>query len=114
MRSPRVHPKADEEGLGAVDWYDEQSPGLGREFIDEINTSLLALCESPGIWPRRHGYSFYLVEQFPYLIWYLHDESYVWVYAIAHAKRRPFYWLGRSFAGRRIGDDDASDSAFRG
>jgi hypothetical protein len=84
-------------------WYEEGRPRLGDEFILRLNESLgriVAMPESFAPWPgtdrphaviRRAG-----LQQFPYFIAYGVDAERALVLAIAHARRRPLYWLSRA------------------
>jgi len=37
-----------------------------------------------------------LVRRFPYSVVYLEKGGRLWVVAVAHAKRKPFYWIKRT------------------
>jgi hypothetical protein len=43
VRKPRV---VDEDQLLAAAWYDEQQPGLGDEFLDEVESVISSLAEN--------------------------------------------------------------------
>jgi hypothetical protein len=43
IRAPRV---VEEDQLLAAAWYDEQQPGLGDEFLDEVELVISSLPES--------------------------------------------------------------------
>ena len=87
-------------------WYEEQRPGLGVEFAAEVTTTLAriaAVAHSYARWPGieraavpiRRG----LLQRFPYAIAFEVYPDEVRVLAVAHAKRRPLYWLARSQPG---------------
>jgi toxin ParE1/3/4 len=35
------------------------------------------------------------MQRFPYIIFYEELDAHLWIYAFAHSKRRPGYWLKR-------------------
>ncbi|EYF03250.1 Hypothetical protein CAP_5754 [Chondromyces apiculatus DSM 436] len=84
-------------------WYEEQRPGLGDEFVASVSSVLERITEVPFSfpgWPELPaGHSPIhraVTPRFPYLIAFEVHSQHVLVLAIAHAKRRPFYWLTRT------------------
>lgn len=51
MSAPRVRIEdhAAEEFDAAADWYHEQRPGLGAEFVEAVNAAMDRLAENPGL-----------------------------------------------------------------
>ncbi|VGO21268.1 hypothetical protein [Pontiella sulfatireligans] len=41
------HPAAELEYSDAVDFYENQQPGLGRKFSEEIQAAIRHICEHP-------------------------------------------------------------------
>ncbi len=67
-----VLPEAEEEISAAAEWYESQKTGLGVELMAGLLT------------------------RFPYVIFYeLVGRDRVDVVAVAHARRKPGYWLER-------------------
>ena len=99
MTGVQFHPDARSELLDAATYYEEQADGLGGQFIDEAQRVTGTLAESPGLgspvtgndalrrWPLR---------RFPDYVIYRADEGVLFVPAVAHERRRPRYWSGRS------------------
>ncbi len=99
MTNVQFHPDARSELLDAATYYEEQADGLGGQFIDEAQRVAGVLAESPGLgspvvgsdvlrrWPLR---------RFPYYVIYQAGERSLLVLAVAHERRRPRYWSGRS------------------
>jgi hypothetical protein len=46
-----LHPKAVEELLAAVDWYEAREAGLGGDLLDEIEAAIDVISEAPQRWP---------------------------------------------------------------
>ena len=53
MPSVRLHRVAEQEVAAAADWYEEQHPGLGVQFLTEVERAMEAIAERPG--PGRSG-----------------------------------------------------------
>jgi plasmid stabilization system protein ParE len=96
--SPRVefHEAAELELNEAADFYDLRDPGLGGAFLDEVERSLDQIVRHPVAAPRAQGVvRKRILGRFPYSILYSIHEDQIRILAIAHQKRRPFYWRGR-------------------
>ena len=92
----QLHPEALAEYAEAISFYEEQAPGLGREFFDEVQRVLGVIGENPGLGspfdgPYRRAYC----HRFPFGVVYRQDGDTVWVQAVMHLRRRPGYWKGR-------------------
>lgn len=98
-----LHPEARAELRSAALWYDERRSGLGDEFIAEVSVALDRIGDAPDSYPawtstRAAGPLIRRVtlQRFPYVIAFEKHEQHVLVLAVAHAKRRPLYWLTRT------------------
>ncbi len=99
-----LHPESRAELRAAALWYDEQRSGLGDEFIGEMSSMLDKIGDTPMSFPVWSGTSAAplairkaVAHRFPYVIAFEVHADHVLVLAIAHAKRRPLYWLSRAF-----------------
>jgi plasmid stabilization system protein ParE len=80
----------------AADFYDLERPGLGSEFLDAVETALVAVADKPAAFPIELGETRKrVVRRFRYSIMYWFDDATVHVSAIAHHSRRPRYWSDR-------------------
>ena len=90
---------ADIELGEAAQWYGARRAGLDDEFENEVLASLDVIAGSPRAfraWPDVPEVRVFTMERFPYLIAYtLPSSEELWVLAVAHASRRPGYWLER-------------------
>ena len=98
-----LHPEARAELRSAALWYDERRTGLGDEFIAEVSATLDRIGNAPEsylAWPGTRAVDPLIrkatVQRFPYLIAFEKHEQHLLVLAVAHAKRRPLYWLTRT------------------
>ena len=97
----RVDPRAADELEEAVDWYDRQRAGLGRELVMEVRAAIRSLGRSPGagapvgVVDPALGVRRVRVRRFPYQVVYLVIDDDIVVIAIAHDRRQPGYWMSR-------------------
>ena len=91
------HPAAEAEFLESVGYYESEVPGLGRAFKEEFEALAELISDSPKGWQvelepdiRRAP-----LHRFPLSIIYREQPSGFQVLAVAHDRRRPYYWLGR-------------------
>ena len=96
MKAVLFHPEAEEELIASAVFYETRSKGLGHKFLNEITRSLDLISFSPKTWSvfsddiRR-----FLLQQFPFgLLYEIHDD-YIYIIAVMHLHREPFYWKNR-------------------
>jgi len=93
----RFHPEADLELNETADFYDHERPGLGTDFLDEVDRALRGVVEHPMAAPLALGSTRNLVlSRFPYSVMYYIGDDEIVVSAIAHQRRRPYYWRDRT------------------
>jgi len=91
-----IHEAAEAEINEAADFYDIESPGLGSVFIDEIQRAIKNIVDFPDAAPLLRGrVRKRIMAKFPYSLVYSVRRDEIRVLAVAHHKRRPFYWRGR-------------------
>ncbi len=91
-----IHEAAEAEINEAADFYDTKSLGLGRVFIDEIERAIGHISEFPEAAPLIRGrVRKRPIAKFPYSLVYSVRPDEIRLLAVAHQKRRPFYWRGR-------------------
>lgn len=92
----RIVSCAEQEFLEAVDFYNEQRPGLGYEFAVEIKKTLGRIFDFPEVWPKLSKRARRcLVNKFPFGIIYQIRQDCILVVAIMHMKRNPVLWQNR-------------------
>ena len=98
----RVLSPALNEIAAAALWFDAQRTGLGQEFWLCVDETLEHLEKHPLEFGRSEFATSELnlrtavVRRFNYVIHFLIDADEVQVVAVAHAARRPGYWLRRT------------------
>ena len=90
------HPEADEELTAAALWYEQRQPGLGDDFLDDFETTLRRVIhdlERPRfIQGENRKLNF---NRFPYAVVYEWQKDAIYLKAVMHLHRRPFYWRHR-------------------
>ena len=92
---------AKREAHVAARWYERRQTGLGRRFLRVLHGTLLNIEQNPTHYPHletvpdevpiRRA----IAKKFPYLVIYELRPDEVLILAVAHAKRRPNYWMRR-------------------
>ncbi|MBM4029298.1 MAG: type II toxin-antitoxin system RelE/ParE family toxin [Planctomycetes bacterium] len=91
-----IHEAAEAEIAEAADFYDLQSPDLGGAFIVEVEHTIRSILEFPEAAPLVRGrVRKRIVARFPYSLVYSVRPAEIRILAVAHHKRRPFYWRSR-------------------
>jgi len=93
----KFHPAARSELLEARRWYQARSPVAAMAFAQEVEVAISRMAETPIRFPlAEHGTRRIALRRFPYNVCYrIVGEETVVVVAVAHQKRRPYYWSGR-------------------
>jgi plasmid stabilization system protein ParE len=89
-------PAARKELNDAVSHYDSQRPGLGDEFLDEVEAAIGRILRMPHAWQivgRRTRRC--RADRFPYGLVYRVEADVALIVAVMHLSRRPGYWRGR-------------------
>ena len=85
-----------EEAREAINYYELEQPGLGERLWEEVGATvrwILANAEVARL--RAGGYRRVNLRTFPYYIAYALRGEAVVLLAVAHAARRPEYWIDR-------------------
>ncbi|MBA4147203.1 MAG: type II toxin-antitoxin system RelE/ParE family toxin [Verrucomicrobia bacterium] len=90
------HPEADQELEAAALWYEERQIDLGNDFLDEFERTLRRIVAEPERWGQIRGDNRKLnFHGFPYAIVYSVRGEVLYIKAVMHLHRRPFYWQHR-------------------
>ena len=87
----RAHARSDMRS--ARNWYEEQTPGLGIRFGDELDVVILSIGQQPLIYPfiyrdvRRA-----MTRHFPYSVYFVVKGHRVAVLRVLHHARDPREW----------------------
>lgn len=84
------------EYIAAGRYYNQQVPGLGDEFVDEIEAGVSRILAAPHTWRvveddiRRC-----LINRFPYGLYDTIENDVIVIWAVKHLHRDPDYWHKR-------------------
>ena len=90
------HRAADAELRAAAIYYEDRVPGLGEQFLADVEHACSRLGEHQSLGPRldpehrRFG-----LRRFPFALIYRTKASKVQIVAVAHDRRQPGYWTRR-------------------
>ena len=89
-------PAARAEFDGATLWYEDRQPGLGIQFLAEIDRAVDLASQYPDRYPIKHSEIRCIrAHRFPYSIFYLVEAERIVVLAVFHARRDPAIWKAR-------------------
>ncbi len=94
MTLPVVFRRRFQNDLGAgFDWYEEQRPGLGEQFLSAVRSTLESIELYPELFISVHGdVRRAIVSRFPFAIFYLVEPRRVVVLRVLHTARDPKLW----------------------
>jgi len=91
------HPDIEHEVKASYIWYQNQTTGLGDNFLTELEAAYEAIIEMPDTWPKfQSDFRRFLLSKFPFSIIYRFESGTVFVVAIMHNSRKPSYWSERT------------------
>jgi toxin ParE1/3/4 len=87
------HPAVEGELREIRRYYDDRSPGLGAQFINEFERQVLALAATPERWMEvTAGLRRCLMRRFPYVIYFRSiDSERIRITVVKHQRRHPRY-----------------------
>lgn len=89
--------EAEREFNASVDYYESREPGLGIEFRSEAESIFERILRNPELPRLRRGlYRRLNFPVFPHYAAYIIRGETIWLLAIAHAHRKPEFWLSRT------------------
>ena len=96
IASVSIHEIAELELNEAAQYYESKVKGLGFTFLVEVERAIEQIKNNPESSSRiLKAVRRKLLRGFPYSIMYSNVEDTIRILAIAHQKRRPFYWRAR-------------------
>jgi len=85
-----VRPEAEADVLDAFRWYNDQVPGLGQEFLVELDDAFESIRANPEASRKIHReFRRALTRRFPYSVYYVVRGERIVVFAVLHAARDP-------------------------
>ena len=92
----QFHEAASIDMESAFEWYFARSEWAAAKFLHAVDDGVRNIAESPTRWPLADsGMRKYLLETFPFALFYRELSSAIQIIAVAHTSRRPGFWRGR-------------------
>jgi len=92
----RFHEDAGAEYEAAFEWYFLRSEFVASRFVEEMSRAIAMISEAPKRWPMAtYGTRKFLLQRFPFAVFYREIPSGIQVLAVAHGNRKPGYWKRR-------------------
>ena len=96
MKAISLHEEADAETVRIAMLYNREEPGLGFEFLEELDRALQLPRGNPKACPEVYkGIRRLTMRRFPYSIYYVEESQRLRVLSVAHNRQKPGYWLER-------------------
>lgn len=81
----------------AGEWYEKEHPGLGLEFLAEIDALLKRIAEHPHQFPALYrDVRKAVAKRFPYCVYFRQRDRRIVVLAVFHSARNPVEWQRRA------------------
>src|SRR5215475_1949252 len=95
-KSVRFHEEAVADMESAFEWYFVRSEWAAARFLQAVDEGIRNIVESPERWLLyESGLRKYLLDTFPFALFYRETSSNIEIIAVAHTSRRPCYWRTR-------------------
>lgn len=86
-------PSVDKDVTDAFNWYEEQLPGLGEDFLLSTDAALNAIQRAPLHFAVLYKSVRHLkVKRFPFGVFYVVNKTEITITAIVHLSRHPKTW----------------------
>jgi plasmid stabilization system protein ParE len=78
-------------------WYEQQRKGLGDEFLESINKSVIKVLENPYLYQLKYKEQrATILSRFPYRIFYFIEEKQIVIQGVYRMRRDPQMWQNRN------------------
>lgn len=92
-----LQPQSELDIQAAAVWYEDQRPGLGEKFLNELDHVFHRIVENPLQFPRLEAAVHRaLLRHFPYGVYFVIGDERVDVLAVLHLQRHPEMWKSRN------------------
>jgi plasmid stabilization system protein ParE len=96
LKPVNIQPRAEAEADEAAAWYEAEQPGLGIEFLLELDAAIERAAETPLVYaPVFMDARRVLTRRFPFAVYFIYEHEVVEVFAILHQRRATSLWQSR-------------------
>jgi plasmid stabilization system protein ParE len=96
--------RAKQDFLDGFRFYEEQSEGIGRYFVDSMMADIESLHLYAGVHAKQFGYYRMRARRFPFAIYYRVKDDRILVHAVLDCRRNPD-WIRRQLTHRNHPDN---------
>ena len=87
------HPFAVKELTASIDYYEDNSPGLGLEFSKEVFSTIQRILQFPKAWAKiSQNCRRCITQRFPYGIIYHVKENEILIVSVMQLNQKPKNW----------------------
>ena len=89
---------AETEAQEAMNWYEDQESGLGKDFLIAVDQAISNIQKAPFTFPSIDGSTVRraLTRKFPYSIIFSVEPKNILIISIFHSRRDPMVWRDRT------------------
>lgn len=88
--SLELRAEAEQEIIDAGSYYEQQQEGLGRRFIDHVESYFVQILKSPKRYPEKNPpYREVYIQKFPFIVIYRIYQEQVIILSVFNAHRDP-------------------------
>jgi plasmid stabilization system protein ParE len=96
LKPVNIQPRAAAEADEAAAWYEVEQPGLGIEFLLELDAAIERAAETPLAYaPVFMDARRVLTRRFPFAVYFIYENDVVEIFAILHQRRATSLWQSR-------------------
>jgi plasmid stabilization system protein ParE len=96
LTSVNIQPRAEAEADDAAAWYEAEQPGLGIEFLLELDAAIERAADNPLAYaPVFFEARRVLTRRFPFAVYFVYDRDVVEIFAVLHQQRASSLWESR-------------------
>jgi plasmid stabilization system protein ParE len=92
--------EAEQDLLDGIRFYERQSPGVGRYFLESLSADIRSLNKFAGIHARERGYYRMFAKRFPFAVYYRVKDDRILVHAVLDCRRNPA-WIRSQLSHRQ-------------
>lgn len=93
-----IRDDAEADLLEGALWYESLETGLGKNFVSEVRAAISRVVENPFLYPSLRtapDVRRVLTRRFKYRLFYILRSDAIVIFAVIHAARHDFQWIGR-------------------
>jgi plasmid stabilization system protein ParE len=90
-----IRHEAEVDITDAAIWYHQQQPGLGHEFLGEVEAAIASAAEHPTQFPRlrrKPEVRRVLTRRFPFRVFFIRRTDAIVVFRVLHSARHDREW----------------------